>query len=70
LPEWHPARLRDKPLSLAHPNYGFGLTAESAGFWIFSPNIRLFITFDVTYDRFAYVVNKVGERLVFLLAGF
>jgi hypothetical protein len=33
-------------------------------------NIRLFITFDVAYDRFAYVVHKLGERPVFLLTGF
>jgi hypothetical protein len=58
-------------LPLARPNYGFGLTAESTGLWDLStPNIRLFITLDVAYDRFAYVAHKLGEQPVFLLTGF
>jgi hypothetical protein len=35
-----------------------------------TPNIWLFTTLDVAYDRFAYVVHKLGERPVFLLTEF
>jgi hypothetical protein len=35
-----------------------------------TPDIRLFITLDVAYDCFAYVVHKLGERPVFPLTGF